>query len=636
MSASGSFLSPAASGSTPFLSHSNPPNSPHRSREPYANTLPTPPSSSANLFQLDPTPSGSSGSSYTSSLVHHQNNNNNSDAGSYFDHLPPPVPAIAPDMMTRAASSCSNPSVLQPLPAPDGGALGATLQQVPPIISYDPNGSLSDFEEDDDEGENAMPGRPRKRKSTRDLRGAAATQAGAGAGAGAGGSKSGNGGPSGDDDKDDDKARRKVAIEFIEEKSKRHITFSKRKAGIMKKAYELSTLTGTQVLLLVVSESGWVYTFTTEKFKPLVKEDANGDLSQGQKLIAACLEGKGAMPDLVPDSYQPAASSTASNFEANSAQHGGQISLKTNQRANRPTATNRRVSSKGRNNIPTAINTRLSPNMDNGLPCPPGSGGIPPVPQLPTPHSAGGYLDLATPLSPRDPRSLSHPVSPARSKYGAMQQQQARAQAQHQAYPQGQEYAEMMHRAELMQLHQGGYGDDQGYDLNYGLPATSVAPSHTSMHSMHDHHSYANATLPQLPAHLTQPTSHQQSRPLSGPQRTLHHARSHPHLRQHSFSNDSASAYDLYGPHPGAPASQGGGSVTAGVGGSGGNYTHIRDASTGSQYAQQAMDPRQNGGNGYQTPMHSGGSQPGSLHNTPVNQQHIPLYSNNDDQYSGR
>lgn len=54
-------------------------------------------------------------------------------------------------------------------------------------------------------------------------------------------------------------------------------------------AYELSTLTGTQVLLLVVSESGWVYTFTTDQFKPLVKEDEFGNLSQGQKLIAACL-----------------------------------------------------------------------------------------------------------------------------------------------------------------------------------------------------------------------------------------------------------------------------------------------------------------------------------------------------------
>ena len=49
--------------------------------------------------------------------------------------------------------------------------------------------------------------------------------------------------------------RRKINIEFIEDKSRRHITFSKRKAGIMKKAYELSALTGTQVLLLVASET---------------------------------------------------------------------------------------------------------------------------------------------------------------------------------------------------------------------------------------------------------------------------------------------------------------------------------------------------------------------------------------------
>lgn len=35
-------------------------------------------------------------------------------------------------------------------------------------------------------------------------------------------------------------------------------------------AYELSVLTGTQVLLLVVSETGLVYTFTTPKLQPLV------------------------------------------------------------------------------------------------------------------------------------------------------------------------------------------------------------------------------------------------------------------------------------------------------------------------------------------------------------------------------
>ncbi|KAG8903083.1 transcription factor of the MADS box [Tulasnella sp. 403] len=75
--------------------------------------------------------------------------------------------------------------------------------------------------------------------------------------------------------------RRKIKIEFIQDKSRRHITFSKRKAGIMKKAYELSTLTGTQVLLLVVSETGLVYTFTTAKLQPLVTQPEGKNLIQG-------------------------------------------------------------------------------------------------------------------------------------------------------------------------------------------------------------------------------------------------------------------------------------------------------------------------------------------------------------------
>lgn len=89
-----------------------------------------------------------------------------------------------------------------------------------------------------------------------------------------------------DDDDLDDKGgreRRKIEIKFIQDKSRRHITFSKRKAGIMKKAYELSVLTGTQVLLLVVSETGLVYTFTTPKLQPLVTK------SEGKNLIQACL-----------------------------------------------------------------------------------------------------------------------------------------------------------------------------------------------------------------------------------------------------------------------------------------------------------------------------------------------------------
>ena len=79
------------------------------------------------------------------------------------------------------------------------------------------------------------------------------------------------------------KERRKIEIKFIQDKTRRHITFSKRKHGIMKKAYELSVLTGTQVLLLVVSETGLVYTFTTPKFQPIVTQP------EGKNLIQACL-----------------------------------------------------------------------------------------------------------------------------------------------------------------------------------------------------------------------------------------------------------------------------------------------------------------------------------------------------------
>ncbi|KAF9945562.1 transcription factor of the MADS box [Mortierella alpina] len=109
----------------------------------------------------------------------------------------------------------------------------------------------------------------------------------------------------GDDDDEEDEppkgnnkraGRRKIKIEYIEDKSRRHITFSKRKSGIMKKAFELSTLTGTQVLLLVVSETGLVYTFTTPKLQPLVTK------SEGKNLIQACLHAPDKEP--TPEAYQ--------------------------------------------------------------------------------------------------------------------------------------------------------------------------------------------------------------------------------------------------------------------------------------------------------------------------------------------
>ncbi|XP_007436620.1 serum response factor [Python bivittatus] len=87
-------------------------------------------------------------------------------------------------------------------------------------------------------------------------------------------------------------------MEFIDNKLRRYTTFSKRKTGIMKKAYELSTLTGTQVLLLVASETGHVYTFATRKLQPMITSET------GKALIQTCLNSPDSPPRSDPTSDQ--------------------------------------------------------------------------------------------------------------------------------------------------------------------------------------------------------------------------------------------------------------------------------------------------------------------------------------------
>jgi len=111
-----------------------------------------------------------------------------------------------------------------------------------------------------------------------------------------------------DDDDDDDgdgvatsmkkksSGRRRIVIEYIRNKSRRHITFSKRKAGIMKKAFELSVLTGIQMLLLIASETGHVYTFATAKLQPMITTE------EAKNMIQRCLN---AVDDQVPLPLQP-------------------------------------------------------------------------------------------------------------------------------------------------------------------------------------------------------------------------------------------------------------------------------------------------------------------------------------------
>ncbi|KAG7249868.1 hypothetical protein CRUP_032640 [Coryphaenoides rupestris] len=67
---------------------------------------------------------------------------------------------------------------------------------------------------------------------------------------------------------------------------------------VVLQAYELSTLTGTQVLLLVASETGHVYTFATRKLQPMITSDT------GKALIQTCLNSPDSPPRSDPSSDQ--------------------------------------------------------------------------------------------------------------------------------------------------------------------------------------------------------------------------------------------------------------------------------------------------------------------------------------------
>ena len=64
------------------------------------------------------------------------------------------------------------------------------------------------------------------------------------------------------------------------------------------KAYELSTLTGTQVMLLVASETGHVYTFATRKLQPMITSES------GKALIQTCLNSPDPPVSQIPNPDQ--------------------------------------------------------------------------------------------------------------------------------------------------------------------------------------------------------------------------------------------------------------------------------------------------------------------------------------------
>ncbi|XP_063184046.1 serum response factor isoform X2 [Chroicocephalus ridibundus] len=191
-----------------------------------------------------------------------------------------------------------------PVPVPRGAnGGGAAAAAGPPGGRLEREALYSGSEGDSESAEEEELGGER-RGVKRGLAEAAAAAAGPAAGAAAaaysGGGVGGGGGGAVSGAKPGKKTRGRVKIkmEFIDNKLRRYTTFSKRKTGIMKKAYELSTLTGTQVLLLVASETGHVYTFATRKLQPMITSET------GKALIQTCLNSPDSPPRSDPTTDQ--------------------------------------------------------------------------------------------------------------------------------------------------------------------------------------------------------------------------------------------------------------------------------------------------------------------------------------------
>ncbi|XP_074673581.1 serum response factor isoform X2 [Strix aluco] len=200
-----------------------------------------------------------------------------------------------------AAAALARGSGLGRSPVPRGAnGGGAAAAAGPPGGRLEREALYSGSEGDSESAEEEELGGER-RGVKRGLAEAAAAGPAAGAAAAAysgGGGGGGGGAVSGAKPGKKTRGRVKIKMEFIDNKLRRYTTFSKRKTGIMKKAYELSTLTGTQVLLLVASETGHVYTFATRKLQPMITSET------GKALIQTCLNSPDSPPRSDPTTDQ--------------------------------------------------------------------------------------------------------------------------------------------------------------------------------------------------------------------------------------------------------------------------------------------------------------------------------------------
>lgn len=60
--------------------------------------------------------------------------------------------------------------------------------------------------------------------------------------------------------------RGKTELKRIENATSRQVTFSKRRSGLLKKAFELSVLCDAEVALIVFSPKGKLYEFSSSRY----------------------------------------------------------------------------------------------------------------------------------------------------------------------------------------------------------------------------------------------------------------------------------------------------------------------------------------------------------------------------------
>ncbi|XP_022641362.1 MADS-box protein AGL42 isoform X3 [Vigna radiata var. radiata] len=65
--------------------------------------------------------------------------------------------------------------------------------------------------------------------------------------------------------------RGKVQMKKIEDATSRQVTFSKRRNGLLKKAYELSVLCDAQVAVIVFSQNGRLYEFSSSNMSKILE-----------------------------------------------------------------------------------------------------------------------------------------------------------------------------------------------------------------------------------------------------------------------------------------------------------------------------------------------------------------------------